>query len=284
MQNKSGVVNNKNINLNLAIKPKISEEGRGSKEISTNDQTQIHNNINLPNINKNNDNIKFESSLVGFATRSLSKNGTLKLQKMKTNSDNFNTKPDTSSTWNLNAKNPLINVPKKYQFRCKRLNFDYPSVISSNKSKNQSENLQIQQTFHTKSGPIQVNEALNISRVKQSHHINENKLKITDYKLKGIGSPTTEASNFEVWTSNIDDFSSAQNKISPLKISTDEHSELKASIKKFKKELVISKGKRDSFKENKNSSNQSKYCLKLVCIFSNSQSSIIYIVTELMFK
>ena len=81
---------------------------------------------------------------------------------MKTNSDNFNTKPDTSSTWNLNAKNPLINVPKKYQFRCKRLNFDYPSVISSNKSKNQSENLQIQQTFHTKSGPIQINEALNI--------------------------------------------------------------------------------------------------------------------------
>lgn len=256
---KSGIVNNVALNFNLAVKSKINSKGRGSEEIKSDEQTQVNNNINLPNINKNTDNIKFESSLVGFATRSLSKNGAMKLVKAKTNLGETKFEPDVSSTGNLNSKNALINVPKKYQFRGKRLNVDNQSITSSNKSKVPSENFQKQQTFHTKSGPIQVNEALNTHSSQNKQQYKSKKLKIIDYKLKGIGSPMTETSNFDTGTQNDDDFSSAQNKMSPLKISTDDHKQLKASIKKFKKEHVVMKSKNKSFKENNPSNNQGNF-------------------------
>lgn len=230
---KSAVVNNVTLNFNLATKSKVGAKARGSDELNADEQAQTNNNINLPSINKNADSIKFETSLVGFATRSLSKNGAMKLVKAKTNLCETKLDPDMSSTGNLNSKNALINVPKKYQFRGKRLNIDSQSIASSNKSKAPSDNYQKQQTFHTKSGPIQVNEALNAHAGQTKPYHKTKKLIITDYKLKGVASPMTETSNFDTCAQN-DDFSSAHNKMSPLKISTDEHQQLKASIKKFK--------------------------------------------------
>lgn len=153
-------LSNVNLNFNIGAKApanvKVHPPEDGEESVKNNLQ-----NINLPSINKNSDNaLKFDHSLVGFATRSLSKKGALKIQKAQVSLNKTNVKNEPNSGSTLQSKNSLINVPKKYQYRGKRLNIDSESITSSIKSGVTSENFQKQHVFHTKSGPIQTNEAL----------------------------------------------------------------------------------------------------------------------------
>lgn len=109
--------------------------------------------FNLPSINKNASNLaKIDHSLVGFATRSLSKNSSLKLKRSNpTIPQEPSQNPPMLSNPSTNAS--LINVPKKYQFRAKRLNIDSQSISSSKNSKLTSDSIQ-RQLANTKSGPI----------------------------------------------------------------------------------------------------------------------------------
>jgi hypothetical protein len=159
--------------------------------------TENGNKINLPSIVKPGENsMKFDHSLVGFATRSLSKNGMLKIQQKSTNNLNkTNNKSETNSGITFNSKNSLINVPKKYQFRGKRLNIDCQSITSSGKSGITTETFKNQNVFHTKSGPIQTNETLWINSTENQPLYKTRKLKLKDYKIKQISSPSERLSN-----------------------------------------------------------------------------------------
>jgi hypothetical protein len=169
-RSKSGAKKLQNINPNFNFKIGAKKLGTlKHKQVSDppeENQRQEKKVFNLPSINKNGENsLKFDHSLAGFATRSLSKNGSLKIKKAaidankaKPNLDLKNKAAPDSKIGFIN-QNALINVPKKYQFRGKRLNIDSQSITSSKNSKITTESVQ-KHVFHTKSGPIQVNEAL----------------------------------------------------------------------------------------------------------------------------
>lgn len=151
--------------------------------------------VNLPSINKNLENsAKIDHSLVGFATRSLSKNGSLKIKKAAAESAqtksqiNLKSKPMPESKHGFNKNSHLINVPKKYQFRGKRLNIDSQSISSSKNSKGTSESIK-QRVFHTKSGPIHANDALSAQINNKKTFNNPRKNKLVDYQPKNASSP-----------------------------------------------------------------------------------------------
>jgi hypothetical protein len=85
---------------------------------------------------------------------------------------------------NLNQNsNALINVPKKYQFRGKRLNIDSQTSTSSKTSQIVS----IQKPLsHTKSGPLQPNSALQTSNLSKN---SKNKIKLVNYQPNLLKSP-----------------------------------------------------------------------------------------------
>lgn len=154
------ITENLHLNFNVAHRMKLKQKN-AEPTIKVNHATENDKNLNLPSIVKNSESApKFEYSLVGFDTRSLSKNGTLKIKKGKISVDKSDTKMEPSSGTSLNSKNSLINVPKKYQYRGKRLNADIQSISSSAKSGMSNETFKNNQVMHTKSGPIQTKEAL----------------------------------------------------------------------------------------------------------------------------
>ena len=84
----------------------------------------------------------------------------------------------------------MINVPKKYQYRGKRLNIDSQSITSTKQSQITSESIKNHQFLHTKSGPIQTQDTLEHN---QNHITQEKSLKLMDYRFKGINSPSNTA-------------------------------------------------------------------------------------------
>lgn len=159
---------NPNINFKVGVKKIGTLNHKTIEDTGTKENLELpKQGFNLPSIHKNKENsVKFDSSLAGFATRSLSKNESLKIKKgaidgskSKANIEVQN-KVMPESQHNFKNQNSLINVPKKYQFRGKRLNIDSQSITSSKNTKITTESIQ-KHAFHTKSGPVQVNEALN---------------------------------------------------------------------------------------------------------------------------
>lgn len=248
MANKKTILsNNVNINFNISSKQKVAVN---KDKISENTKLPKLDNkdLNLPSINKNSDNVmKFEHSLVGFATKSLSKNGKLKIQKGKMNLNSTGNKNDLAS--NLNAKNSLINVPKKYQYRGKRLNIDNQSISSSTKSRVTTESFKNQQMFDTKSGPIQTNEVLYMksSDIQPLHK--SRKIKLIDYRLKGVSSPSenTVIAGGDSEYNIHQDFTSANKNSISRKVVNSRQTSSRSSIKP---EKVESKKKINSNKEN----------------------------------
>lgn len=244
---KSILSNNVNINFNISSKQKVAVN---KEKVSENTiLPKIDNkDINLPNINKNSDNVmKFDHSLVGFATKSLSKNGKLKIQKGKMNLNSTGNKNDLES--NLNPKNSLINVPKKYQYRGKRLNIDNQSISSSAKSRITTESYKNQQMFHTKSGPIQTNEVLYMksSDIQPLHK--SRKIKLIDYRLKGVSSPSenTVMVGRDSEYNTHQDFTSANKTSMSRKVVNSRQTSSRSSVKPEKAEI---KKKITSNKEN----------------------------------
>jgi len=183
--------------------------------------------------------MKFDSSLVGFATRSLSKKGTLKIQKAKLNLNNTGHKNEILN--NVQAKNNLINVPKKYQYRGKRLNNDSQSIVSSGKSQITTESFKNHQVFHTKSGPIQSNEILYAKSNDTDTFKHSRKLKLMDYRLKGVASPSDNlvgAPESESHTHQ--DFSSVAQKSTSRVISSKQRSS-RGSMKQSKQKRLKAK-------------------------------------------
>lgn len=69
------------INFNIS-KQKLEMLNKNGSETKPEESKSLSKFINLPNINKNAENSsKIDHTLVGFATRSLSKNGSLKIKK-----------------------------------------------------------------------------------------------------------------------------------------------------------------------------------------------------------
>ncbi|CAI2384453.1 unnamed protein product [Moneuplotes crassus] len=193
-------------------------------------------NINLPSIKKKGE-IKFDHSLVGFATRSLSKKGTLTIQKAKLSSSKGGAKND-----NLNSsqKSGLINVSKKYQYRGKRLNIDAQSIASSGKSQMTTESLKNHQNFHTKSGPIQTQEILQTKSNNENNLKQGRKLKLMDYRLKGMTSPSnTGKAPPSIGFNTNNDFSSTVQK-STSRVLTSRQASSRGSLKP----IVQSKSKK----------------------------------------
>lgn len=241
-------MSNMNLNFNIGAKApsnvKVQPPEEGEITIKNNLQ-----NINLPSINKNPDNaMKFDHSLVGFATRSLSKNGALKIQKAQISLNKTSAKNEPNSGTTLNSKNSLINVPKKYQYRGKRLNIDSQSITSSVKSGATSENFQKQHAFHTKSGPIQTNEALCINSNKNSQMCKSRK--IVDYKLKGISSPPESLLNKNLKDDHTkQDFSSVVQKRQMDTAPSHRRTESQGSVKETKAKKSKQKPKKEIKKE-----------------------------------
>jgi hypothetical protein len=211
--------------------------------------------LNLPNINKKIEGgMKFGNSLSGFATRSLSSTSKLKIQKGKLNLPNTGNKNDLVS--NPIAKNSLINVPKKYQYRGKRLIIDNQSVSKSSKSRITSESFKNHNTFHTNSGPINTKSGLiqtdEASYMKSNDNHNSNKsrkLKLKDYRQKGFSSPSEDTVAVEGDSENNTnhDYNSVNKKIITQKVVASKQGSSRNSVKP---EKVENKKKQISNKEN----------------------------------
>lgn len=133
----------------------------------------------------------------------------------------------------LGGNNALINVPKKYQYRGKRLNIDNQSITSSSKSKVTTETFQ-KNIFHTKSGPIQTNETLCIRSNDSQPMYKSRKLKLQDYKIRGITSPTESGNNDGDLYDTNQNFSSVNQRSSNGDVLSSHRSNSRGSIKPLK--------------------------------------------------
>jgi hypothetical protein len=275
---KALVANNVNINFNLASKPKMTN---AKNKTSENTLSKIESqDLNLPNINKKIEGgMKFGNSLSGFATRSLSSTSKLKIQKGKLNLPNTGNKNDLVS--NPIAKNSLINVPKKYQYRGKRLIIDNQSVSKSSKSRITWESFKNHNTFHTNSGPIhtksgliQTDEALNM-KSNDNQHLNKNrKLKLKDYRQKGFSSPSedTVAVEEDLENNTNHDYNSVNKKTITHKVVTSKQGSSRNSVKP---EKIENKKKQISNKENIGTEELTKKRLELLQLDEDDEAEFL---------
>ncbi|CAI2380411.1 unnamed protein product [Moneuplotes crassus] len=162
-----------------------------NKNEDTSNRPKLNLNINLPNI-KRKGQIKFDHNLIGFHPKSLSNKGALQIQRSKLK---LKAKESTKETVNSSQKNNLIDIPKKYKYRRKRLDNDIQSIANSGGAQFQKNTLNCPPTFHTKSGPIQSNEMLQPKTNQNKHLTHNGKLKVMDYRLKGVSSPINTNKN-----------------------------------------------------------------------------------------